>query len=237
MEGKALPSFSAHFPPCSLYGFLQRVHLCMCMHTHTTHTHKYTPQLVSQNPGNDWLKKLYWFCVIRRDFGLWSLIIHPLLLMYPRGKKKWKTGVYLSLENFTCFRSCNNYLYFASFDPVYVWHMRIKGLEYSWVYMFLRKSKQNKPLPAYGNSWLIFPTPVVDLTLRKKWHLLPKWVDELHTTFFFSGLFRATAKAYGSSQAGGPVGAAAASLHHSHSHVGSKPHLWPTPQLTAPLDP
>ena len=170
---------------------------------------------------------------------LWTVKFNnsPTVAYVSQGKKKWKTGVYLSLENFTCFRSCNNYLYFASFDPVYVWHMRIKGLAYSRVYMFLKKSKENKPLPAYGNSWLIFPTLVVeDLTLRKKWHLLPKWVDELHTTFFF-GLFRATAKAYGSSQAGGPIGAAAASLHHSHSHVGSKPHLWPTPQLTAPLDP
>jgi len=38
---------------------------------------------------------------------------------------------------------------------------------------------------------------------------------------------------YGRSQAGGPIRATAASLHHSHSNVGSKPHLRPTPQLTA----
>ena len=44
----------------------------------------------------------------------------------------------------------------------------------------------------------------------------------------FFGLFgfsRATRRAYGSSQARGLIGAAAASLHHSHGNVGSKPCL------------
>ena len=35
----------------------------------------------------------------------------------------------------------------------------------------------------------------------------------------------------GSSQARGPIGAVAASLRHSHSNMGSKLRLWPTPQL------
>ena len=35
-------------------------------------------------------------------------------------------------------------------------------------------------------------------------------------------LFRATPVAYGSSQARGPTGAAAAGLHHSHSNMGSE---------------
>ena len=50
--------------------------------------------------------------------------------------------------------------------------------------------------------------------------------------FVFSG---AAPIAYGSSQARGPVEAAAASLHHSHSrsHARSEPCLRPTPQLTA----
>ena len=39
------------------------------------------------------------------------------------------------------------------------------------------------------------------------------------------------------SRLGGELRAAAAGLHHSHSHTGSKPHLWPTPELTAMLDP
>ena len=43
--------------------------------------------------------------------------------------------------------------------------------------------------------------------------------------------------AYGSSQARGQFRAAAASLCHSHSSTGSKPHLWAALQLTAMLDP
>ena len=45
---------------------------------------------------------------------------------------------------------------------------------------------------------------------------------------FFFGLFvfsRATPVTYGGSQARDLIGAAAASLHHSHSNVGSEPHL------------
>ena len=42
--------------------------------------------------------------------------------------------------------------------------------------------------------------------------------------------------AYGSSQAGGQIGAAAAGSCHSHSNVGPEPHLQPTPQLTAVPD-
>ena len=43
--------------------------------------------------------------------------------------------------------------------------------------------------------------------------------------------------AYGSSQARDRIRATAVSLHHSHSNVGSKPHLRPIPQLTATPDP
>ena len=50
-------------------------------------------------------------------------------------------------------------------------------------------------------------------------------------------LFRAMPAAYGSSQARGRVGSTAAGLHHSHSNVGSEPHLGHTPQLMAMPDP
>ena len=43
--------------------------------------------------------------------------------------------------------------------------------------------------------------------------------------------------AYGGSKAMGQIRAEAAGLHHSHSNIGSEPHLRPTPQLTATLDP
>ena len=55
--------------------------------------------------------------------------------------------------------------------------------------------------------------------------------------FFFFCIFRAAPAAYGGSQARGLIGAVAAGLHHSHSNMGSEPHLQPTPQLTATPDP
>ena len=48
---------------------------------------------------------------------------------------------------------------------------------------------------------------------------------------------RAAPMAYGDSQARGLIGAVAASLRQSQSNARSEPHLQPTPQLTATLDP
>ena len=53
-------------------------------------------------------------------------------------------------------------------------------------------------------------------------------------SFFFAISWAATS-AYGGSR--GLIKALAAGLHQSHSNLGSKPHLRPTPQLTATLDP
>ena len=55
-------------------------------------------------------------------------------------------------------------------------------------------------------------------------------------SFLFFLLFMVVSVAYGSSQARGRIGAAAADLHHSHSKTGSEPHLQPTSQLMATLD-
>ena len=49
-------------------------------------------------------------------------------------------------------------------------------------------------------------------------------------------LFKAAPMAYGGSQARGPIGATAASLHHSQSNSRSEPRLHPVPQLMAMLD-
>ena len=49
--------------------------------------------------------------------------------------------------------------------------------------------------------------------------------------------FRATLATYRSSQSRGQIRAAAADLHHSHSNVGSKPCLRPTPQERWILNP
>ena len=64
------------------------------------------------------------------------------------------------------------------------------------------------------------------------WHI-NRWFKKKSTKncimydfcFLFVCLFRAIPAAYGSSQARGRIRAAAASLHHSHSNMGSKPHL------------
>ena len=52
-------------------------------------------------------------------------------------------------------------------------------------------------------------------------------------SFFFFCFLRAISVASGGSRARGPIRATAASLHHSHSNMGSKLCLWPTPQLKA----
>ena len=49
--------------------------------------------------------------------------------------------------------------------------------------------------------------------------------------------FRAAPEAYGGFQARGLIRAVAAGLCHSHGNARSKPHHWPTPQLTAVQDP
>ena len=58
------------------------------------------------------------------------------------------------------------------------------------------------------------------------------------TVFLFCVcVFRVAPMACGGSQAGGPVGATAARLRHSHINTGSNPRLQPTPQLMATPDP
>jgi len=55
--------------------------------------------------------------------------------------------------------------------------------------------------------------------------VLTKVSPRITTAFEFVFLFRAAPVAYGGSQVRGQNGPAAASLHHSHSKVGSEPHL------------
>ena len=59
----------------------------------------------------------------------------------------------------------------------------------------------------------------------------------IHEKFFFFFLVAAAPAAYGSSWVRGWIRAAAASLLHSHSNMGSELHLWPMPQLVAIPDP
>ena len=55
--------------------------------------------------------------------------------------------------------------------------------------------------------------------------------------FTFFPLFRAMPTAYGSAQARGRIGAAAANQPHSHSNAGSEPCLQLTAQFMATRDP
>ena len=87
--------------------------------------------------------------------------------------------------------------------------------------MFIKGPNQNLSLPVKRT--------------RMEWETLSTWIY-LFILFIFC-LFRATPMAYRRSQARGQIGAAVASLHHSHSNASSKPHLRPTPQLPAMPDP
>ena len=67
-----------------------------------------------------------------------------------------------------------------------------------------------------------------------KWtRMVTERIFNIKLFFCFFCFFRATPSAYGGSQARGQIWAVAAGLHHSHSNMGSKPRLRPTPQLTA----
>ena len=56
-------------------------------------------------------------------------------------------------------------------------------------------------------------------------------------SFCLFAFSRAAPVVCGGSQTTGPIAAVAASLHYSHSNVGSELHLQPAPQLTAMPDP
>ena len=66
---------------------------------------------------------------------------------------------------------------------------------------------------------------------------LPSFLPLSFLPPFLSSFFQPTSVAYGSFQPWGWIRASAPGLCYSHSSSGSEPHLWPTPQLTATLDP
>ena len=71
-------------------------------------------------------------------------------------------------------------------------------------------------------------------------YLLPQICHEAKgpgLSFFFFLLFGAAPAAYGGSQTRVRIRATAAGLPYSHNKAGSKPHMWPAPQLMAMPDP
>ena len=100
-----------------------------------------------------------------------------------------------------------------------------------------------KCLPAISDQYFLF------LDYNKVLGYLNPFVSLLHNDIFschafffffffvFLSIFRAAPAACGGSQARGLMGAVASSVRQSCSNSKSKPHLRPTPQLTAVLDP
>ena len=102
-----------------------------------------------------------------------------------------------------------------------------------------RQHQVLNPLSYNGNSW--FLTFLIMAEVMASWHsqsyslffqaslpdIQPRiFSSSLSRDFFFLFLFRAIPLAHGISQARGRIGAAATSLHHSHSNVGSETCLW-----------
>ena len=91
----------------------------------------------------------------------------------------------------------------------------------------------------YGASFHMFIYPVLIFFGEVFSIFCPfsNWVVHILFIFFFlfSGLYLEVV--YVSSQARGRLGAAAASLCHSHRNAASEMHLWPTQQLEAIPDP
>ena len=83
-----------------------------------------------------------------------------------------------------------------------------------------------------ASLWLL----VRSVSTEPRWEL-PRLILFIYLFIYLFILCRAASGAYGGSQAKGLIRAAAAGLHHSHSNLGSQPHLRPTPQLMAIPDP
>ena len=86
-------------------------------------------------------------------------------------------------------------------------------------------------------SWEFTFVPLISVSFYKSWFVFSEVSEICILFFFFFLLFRAAPVVYGSSQARSRIGAAAASLRHSWSNMGSELCLSLTPQLTATPDP
>ena len=79
-----------------------------------------------------------------------------------------------------------------------------------------------------------------DYPQNRKYLIWDVLSHDISAFFFFFCLFafsRTVPTAYEGSQARGLIGTVVAGLGHSHGNEGSEPHLGPTPQLMAMLDP
>ena len=130
------------------------------------------------------------------------------------------------LQNFS--HSMDYYLFFLSFLWPHPQHMKVPQAR-NWIWAsavsFNSLHRSVFRIRASTATWDIEVGFLTHITTART-HL-----------FIFFSLFMSPPEAYGSSQARGRIRAAAAGVHHSHSNMGSKPRLWPIPQLMATPDP
>ena len=81
--------------------------------------------------------------------------------------------------------------------------------------------ERNKPTQSY----IITLTTEREVKIKQLINKNKTFFQFLNLIFLFCLPFRAARNSYGSSQTRGPIGAIAASLHHSHNNTGSKPHM------------
>ena len=119
--------------------------------------------------------------------------------------------------------------------------MKRKGLSYATLWMnlttwrYVKEARHKKT----NTMWFYLdkvPRVVKRIEAESRMVAARVWCQREKREWVFLVL-RATPLAYGGSQARGQMGAAAASLPHSHSNAGPEPHLWPIPQLTAMPNP
>ena len=136
---------------------------------------------------------------------LYITLLHATMFAH---RKKWKIR---------STRKCKLLYFFLPFRDNYNLHFSVHPSRCKYTYMCI----------FYKNEILsiaeVFPCIWQSVrTVRKEVFCL-----------FVCLFFRIESMAYGNSQAKCRIGAAAASLCHNHSNVGSEPHLWSTPQLMA----
>ena len=168
--------------------------------------------------SNSWFPEKYFHITLQVSRERICVTIHYVCAIHKRWHKvgclsqSWQLG-------FVCKESCQwvSLLWFQNLGPLNI-HMRLVK------FTFPKTSLRS--LFLIHLLFLISPTEGT----------LISFVSLLTLTSYIS-FFRAAPAAYVSSQATGQRGAVAATLRHSHSNLGSEPHLQSTPQLPTTLDP
>ena len=121
------------------------------------------------------------------------------------------------------------------------WHVYFKGCVVEQTYYVQTKPliSTPKPTPLADSTLLLMAMPTFQLSSQKSFNEEYIWKPFLFVCLFIClfAFSRAAPEAYGGPQARGQIGAVATGLRQSHSNVGSKPSLQPTPQLMATPDP